>query len=165
MSTRVPTNWNIKQLKTNYNVNNVLSSQGIEARCELDTQADTCCAGINCRPIYFTGQQCNVQEFHDDFTPVQNVPIASIATAWSDPTTGRGYILIFNEVLYFGSKLTHSLINPNQLWHFSIHVYDNPFEDDPFQSMNGHSHPQQSNTTIPIARVNHVLHDRVPNGY
>jgi hypothetical protein len=109
LSTRAPTNRNIKRLKTNHNVNDALSSQGIKAQCELDTQADTCCAGINCRPIYFTGQQCNVQGFHDDFTPEQNEPIASVATALSNPTTRHGYILIFNEVLYFGSKLMHSL--------------------------------------------------------
>jgi hypothetical protein len=40
-STRAPTNRNIKQLKTNHNVNDALSSQGIKAQCELDTQADT----------------------------------------------------------------------------------------------------------------------------
>jgi len=90
-------------------------SFGQEARCELDTQADTCCAGINCRPIFSTGQQCEVHGFHDDFTPLNDVPIATVATAWSDPLTGRGYILIFHETLYFGDKMNHSLINPNQL--------------------------------------------------
>ena len=108
---------------------------GKEACCELDTRADTCCAGMNCRPTFFTGQQCDVQGFHDDFTPVQDVPIATVATAWSDPFTGQGYILIIHEALFFGNKMNHSLLNPNQLRHFGIEVYDNPYEMDPTRSM------------------------------
>jgi hypothetical protein len=108
---------------------------GNEARCELDTRADTCCAGRNCRPIFFTGQQWDVQGFHDDFIPVQDVPIATVATAWSDPYTGQCYILIVHEALYFGNKMNHSLINPNQLRHFGVEVYDNPYEMDPTKSM------------------------------
>lgn len=121
---------------------------GTEARCELDTRADTCCAGMNCRPIFFTGQQCDVQGFHDDFTPVQDVPIATVATAWSDPYTGQGYILIIHEVLYFGNKMNHSLINPNQLRHFGVDVFDNPYDMDPARAM-GITIPG-SNDTIPF---------------
>jgi hypothetical protein len=108
---------------------------GIEARCELDTRADTCCAGTNCRPIFFTGQQCEVQGFYDDFTPVPDVPIATVATTWSDPLTGKGYILIMHKVLYFGDNMDHSLINPNQLWHYGVVVHDNPYETDPTRTM------------------------------
>ena len=111
------------------------TSFGKEARCELDTRADTCCAGINCRPIFFTGQQCEVHGFHDDFTPVSDVPIATVATTWSDPFTGRGYILIIHESLYFGSIMSHSLINPNQLRHYGVPVHDNPYDHDPQQAM------------------------------
>lgn len=81
------------------------SDFGTEAKCELDTRADTCCAGKNCRPIFYTGQRCDVQGFHDSFTPVLDIPIATIATAWSDPTTGMGYILVIHETLYFGNKM------------------------------------------------------------
>lgn len=90
---------------------------------------------MNCRPIYFTGQQCDVQGFHDDFTPVQDVPIATVATAWSDPFTGQGYILILHETLYFGNNMNHSLINPNQLRHFGVEVFDNPYDPDPSRTM------------------------------
>ena len=88
---------------------------GVEARCELDTRADTTCAGINCRPIYFTGQHCEAYGFHDNLTPINNVPIATVATAWSDQHTGESFILIINEALYFGSSMDHSLVNPNQI--------------------------------------------------
>ncbi len=100
----------VKQLKT-INTEGVKPSDfGNEARCELDTRADTCCAGQNCRPIFYTGQQSEVQGFHDTFAPVPDVPITTVATAWSNPLTGVGYILIFHEALYFGSNMDHSLI-------------------------------------------------------
>ena len=105
------------------------------ARCELDTRADTTCAGINFRPLYFTGQTCEAYGFHGDLSPISDVPIATVATAWSNTTTGQSFILIFNEVLYFGRDLDHSLINPNQMRHYGIQVFDNPYERDETRSM------------------------------
>ena len=119
-----------------------------EARCELDTRADTCCAGMNCRPLFYTGQHCDVQGFHDNFSPVQDVPIATVATAWSDPKTGLGYIIIIHEVLYFGNKMNHTLLNPNQMRNFGIEVFDNPYDLDPARTM-GIRIPD-SNETIPF---------------
>jgi hypothetical protein len=125
----------VKRLKTANNCHVTTMHFGIEACCELDTQADTLCAGTNCRPIFFTGQQCEVQGFYDNFTPVPDVPIATVATTWSDPLTGKGYILIMHKVLYFGNKMDYSLINPNQLWHYGVVVHDNPYETDPTRTM------------------------------
>lgn len=101
------------------------------ARCELDTHADTICAGVNCRPLFYTGQQCEVRGFYDDFAPVTDIPIATVATAWCDGLGGPTYILIFNESLYFGSSMGHSLINPNQIRAYGVRVHDNPYEQDP----------------------------------
>ena len=39
-----------------------------------------------------------------------------------------GSILIFNESLYHGEKLGHSLINPNQIRHFGIELWDNTYD-------------------------------------
>ncbi len=125
---RGPAGRAVKRLKT-IDIEQVKPSDfGTEARCELDTRADTCCAGRNCRPIFYTGQQCEVQGFHDTFAPVPDVPIATVATAWSDPLTGEAYILIFHEALYFGNNMDHSLINPNQLRHYGVTVNDNPYD-------------------------------------
>ena len=132
---RGPASRSVKRLKINEVEQVRRADFGKEARCELDTRADTCCAGTNCRPIFYTGQQCAVQGFHDDFAPVPNVPVATVATTWSDPLTGKGYILIIHETLYFGNTLDHSLINPNQLRHYGIIVHDNPYELDPNRTM------------------------------
>ena len=37
---------------------------------------------------------------------------------------------MINEGLYYGRKLDHSLINPNQLRSFGIQCWDNPFDTD-----------------------------------
>lgn len=111
---------------------------GKEARCELDTRADTTCAGINCRPLYYTGQHCEAFGFHNELSPISDVPIATLATAPLSgatvamaPLSGESFIIIFNKALYFGSNLDHSLVNPNQLRHHGIDIYDNPYESDP----------------------------------
>ena len=63
------------------------------------------------------------------------MPIATVATVWSDPLTGRGYVLVIHEALYFGRSMNHSLINPNQLRHYGVIVHDNPYERDPSRAM------------------------------
>ena len=59
--------------------------------------------------------------------PVENVPIVSGATAYDDPITGITYILVFHESLYYGDKLDHTLINPNQVRSYGIPFWDNPY--------------------------------------
>ena len=105
------------------------------ARSELDSRADTICAGLNCRLIHYTGQECTVSGFHSSLGAVDKVPIATVATAWSDEHTGQGFILIMHEVLFFGNDLDHSLINPNQVRHNGFQLFDNPFETDPTRQM------------------------------
>ena len=84
---------------------------------------------------YTIGQHCKAYGFHSDLTQINNVPIATITTAWSDPHTGESYIIIINEALYFGDGMDHSLVNPNQIRAFRIELYDNPYEPDPNRSM------------------------------
>ena len=120
----------IKRIKVN-EMGQAPRAYGLEARCELDSRADTTCAGINCRPIFYTGQHCQAHGFHDELTPINDVPIATVATAWSDQNTGESFILVIHEALYFGDSMDHSLVNPNQLRAFGIDVYDNPYDVKP----------------------------------
>ncbi len=55
------------------------------------------------------------------------MPIVSAATAFTCQASGLTYILIINEGLWFGDRLSNSLINPNQLRFSGITVHDNPF--------------------------------------
>ncbi|KAL7538728.1 hypothetical protein ACHAWF_006190 [Thalassiosira exigua] len=58
-----------------------------------------------------------------------NIPIALVANNHRSQD-GTKPILIMNEVLYFGGKLNHSLINPNQIRPYGIAVSDNPYDMD-----------------------------------
>lgn len=89
--------------------------EGFEANSELDSHADTVCAGKNFIVVEYTNQACNVHGFSEDIGSLQNIPIEKVATTWIDPANGEVFILIFIHALYFGNKLDHSLICPNQL--------------------------------------------------
>ena len=95
---------------------------------EADTNADTCCLGSNFLILNMTTRTADVYPYDDSYAPVANVPIVSGATAWTDPHDNITYILVFHESLYYGNKLKHSLINPNQLRHNGIDFWDNPYD-------------------------------------
>jgi hypothetical protein len=101
---------------------------GFEARNELDTRADTICAGTNFLCIRPTGMVCSVKGFHQSFAPIHEIPVATVATAWDDPESGQTFILIIHQALYFGKQLDHSLVNRNQIRISGIPVCDDPFD-------------------------------------
>jgi hypothetical protein len=103
------------------------------AENECDTNGDTCCLGKNFLVLDATFRTADVYAYDTSIQPIENVPIVTGATAYDDPTTGTTYILVFNESLYYGTKLDHSLINPNQLRSYEIPLWDNPF--DPMHSL------------------------------
>ena len=94
--------------------------------CELDSHADTIVAGKNCVILSYTGQECDVSPYRDDYESIKNVPIVNAATAWQSSITGQTYILVFNEAIWMGDHLDHTLINPNQLRSFGTKVQDDP---------------------------------------
>jgi hypothetical protein len=49
------------------------------------------------------------------YEAIMDVPIAMVATAWDDPATGEATVLYIHEALYFGDKMSHTLLCPNQL--------------------------------------------------
>ena len=87
------------------------------------------CTTLHCVILQYTGKECDVAPYRDDYESVPNVPIVHAATAYQSPVTGQTYILVFNEALWMGGQLDHSLINPNQLRHHGTKVQDNPMSD------------------------------------
>ena len=104
-----------------------LSTSG---RIELDSHADTIDLGCNCVVLHHTGKVCEVSRYLDDYEAIKNVPVVCGATLWTDTVDNQEYILVFNESLWMGDSLTHSLINPNQLCAFGTDVQDNPFSNE-----------------------------------
>ena len=102
---------------------------GITANNETDTNADTCCLGINFRILHHTGRVADVLPYDVSYPAIEGVPIVTGATAWDDPLTGDIFLIIVNEGLYYGAHLDHSLINPNQVRKHGNLYQDNPFDD------------------------------------
>jgi hypothetical protein len=103
-----------------------MNAPGTVARCELDTHADTCVAGPNFQLNEYTGDFCDVTPYSTDYQPLTNIPIVNASTAFTDDTTGETVIFRFNQVLWYGSRLEMSLINPNQIRYSGIVVSDDP---------------------------------------
>jgi hypothetical protein len=93
-----------------------VTGETVYARCEFDTHADTCALGRNFVPLYYTGRVCDVSPYNaDHYESEKDVPIIAGGTAYTCQDSGQTYILVVNEGLWLGPKLSHSLLNPNQL--------------------------------------------------
>lgn len=106
---------------------NKTAGREVSGRMELDSHADTCVLGINFVILEYSGRVCDVYPYSSEYNAIKDVPIVKGATAIQDQQSGETIILVINEGLWYGSKLDHSLINPNQLRHFGIEVCDNPY--------------------------------------
>ena len=93
----------------------------------MDSHADTSCAEANWSLLEYTGQVCEVSPFLSTYAPVKEVPIARCCTIWTSQITGHEYLLVADEMLWFGTTLQHSLLNPNQIRAYSHELNDNPW--------------------------------------
>ena len=118
-------------------------------RTELDSHADTIAGGSNCRVHALTGQTVKVSGFNDSIKAIDGIPVATLLTAWTDPQDGQVYILVLNEALYFGNKMDHTLLNPNQLRDYGCKVYEVPKQFDP-ESPHSIVGPPDSGIHIPL---------------
>jgi len=79
-------------------------------RSELDSHTDTCMVGSNITPLWFTDHNASVSPFIGEYKPLRDIPIATVATAWDDPTNSSTLILVINEALFFGDRMPYSLL-------------------------------------------------------
>lgn len=129
---------------------------------ELDSHADTCVLGINFTILEYSGRVCDVYPYSSEYEAVKDVPIVRGATAVQDQQTGELIIMIINEGLWYGDKMDHSLINPNQLRYYGIKVNDNPFSQ---QSM--YIHHIETDIMIPLQAQGTIIYvnSRVPTDH
>ena len=71
--------------------------------------------------------------YSDTYDVITDVPVVTGATLWMSPHDGDEFILIFNEALWMGDTLQHTLVNPNQLRAYGTTVQDNPFSSTPLK--------------------------------
>ena len=122
-------------------------------RIELDSHADTIVLGSNCVVLHHTGKVCKVSPYSDDYEAIKNVPVVCGATLWTDTVDNQEYILMFNESLWMGDSLTHSLINPSQLRAFGTDVQDNPFSNERLSIQ-----PALHDITIPLQTLGTIIY-------
>ena len=151
-STRRPRNLS----QFNKRANRALPTEG---RIKLDSHADTVVLGSNAVVLHYTGNECEVSPYSDEYEAISNVPVVRGATLWTDQNDNQGYILVFNEALWMGDSLPHSLINPNQLRAYGTLVQDNPFSRDPLAI-----EPPNNDVTIPLFTLGTIIYadTRVP---
>lgn len=94
-------------------------------RCEIDTRADTFCAGQTFLLHEATGLVVNVDGFHPLLPVMKDVPIGTAITAY-DTDKGKTIILSVHQALFFGSSMEHSLCQPKQLREYGIIVDTTP---------------------------------------
>ena len=118
--------------------------EGTVARNEMDSMADTSCAGSNWKLIEDTGITCDVYPFKDGYAAVRDVPIGTCATL-VEGDEGSDFILIGHEMLYFGQELQRSLLNQNQI---RAHIrHDHGLVQDDYTDQL-HLHRKRLNTTF-----------------
>jgi hypothetical protein len=93
---------------------------------ELDSHANTCVAGTNTRVMDYADTKVSVSPFSDSYEAIKDVPIATVATAWDDPTKGKVTVLYIHEALYFLDRMSHTLLCLNQLRAIGWKVQDLP---------------------------------------
>ena len=109
---------------------------GTIASNDMDSMADTSCAGKNWRLIELTGMTCNVYPFKDGYEPTRGVPVATCATLVQGEG-GSDFIVVGHEMLYFGPEMNRSLLNQNQIRNYIRHERgrlqdDYTRDDEPF---------------------------------
>ena len=81
--------------------------------------------------MLYTGEHCDVSPFLGTYNPAQEITIARYCRVWT-LDEGKEYLLVDDEMLWFGNTLADSLINPNQLREYGLLVKGNPFNANEF---------------------------------
>ncbi|EEC42677.1 predicted protein [Phaeodactylum tricornutum CCAP 1055/1] len=87
---------------------------------------DTCVAGANTVLIGESQKSVTVRPFSSEYSALKNIPIGTVATAYTVPEDGRVVLLIINQALFFGDRLKNTLLTPNQMRDFGIEVDNAP---------------------------------------
>ena len=103
------------------------------SRNEMDTMADTSCARSKWSVLEWTGHSCDVYPFNKGYEAMKHVPIATCVTLIQGEG-GNDFILVGHEMLFFGSAMSRSLLNQNQIrdhiWFHKGRVQDDFTHDD-----------------------------------
>ena len=111
------------------------------ARAEIDTRADTLCAGSTFLLYEATGKVVDVSGFHDSLATIKDIQVGNCITAID--LNGETIIASFPQALYFGDSMENSLVPPAQLWDYGITVDVVPKQYSDGKSLHGIHHPDE----------------------
>ena len=63
--------------------------------------------------LAYTGKEYEVLPYADKYNAIRNVPVVTGVTVWTNSLDGASILFVFNEALWMGDRLHHTLINPN----------------------------------------------------
>jgi hypothetical protein len=112
----------------------------LRTRAEIDTRADTLCAGSTFILYEATGKVVDVSGFHDSFKAIKDIPVGTCITCID--LDGETIIASFPQSLYFGNSMETSLIPPIQLWDYGVTVDVVPKQYSDGKSLHGIHHPK-----------------------
>ena len=75
------------------------SDKVVYGRRELDSHADTTVTGANFCKLQYTGKQCDVSPYSDDYKAIKGATPVHAATTWQSPEIRKTYILVLHEAL------------------------------------------------------------------
>lgn len=82
-----------------------------QSTCELESHADTCIAGPNCKAIEDTGYTVHLSGFSNKLHgAIENAPIVKAVTAYDDQSTGITYILVLGQAIYLGNDVENTMV-------------------------------------------------------
>ena len=88
----------------------------------MESHADTTVLGCKCLILTYTDKEYEVSPYSDKYESIQHMLVVNGAIAWTCLHSGETFILFFNEALWMGEDLEHTLLNPNQIHHHRINV-------------------------------------------
>jgi hypothetical protein len=65
----------------------------------LDSHADTIVLGSNAIVLNYTTRECDLSPFADSNKTIRNVQVVTGATAITNSTNGKSFILVFHEAI------------------------------------------------------------------
>ena len=70
--------------------------------------------GANWRVLDTNGELVDVSAFPNELATLKNIPMVRAGSVYLDPETGAKYLMVTDQAMYSGSRMTHSLINPTR---------------------------------------------------
>ena len=96
----------------------------------MGSNAYTCCDSNTFSVLSMTQSTDDLYPYDSKNShPLYNIPVLSAVTAYDKPSSQQTYILVFNELLYYSTKLDHTPVNPNHFLYNRTQVWDNPFDE------------------------------------